>query len=238
MPFLILETPTPLDTKYIWTKETKKGAYDYVDDKKLIIDKQEHLVYKILGGTILAFALVMSLITWSFKIHHLVTICVSAPFFIYGFTAPQKLYVYNREQGLITFPSYFYKPDITMPFPKSSVTWFGNGGTSGAMRIELYVSKENAPGGALLLTHHYIHEASEEWSFIVWYMDKNRPLPPGDAFDAYREADFERRKAEGFPPPLFKSQIPTPETTPKQQKEREKYWKDRDYFGKSESVWF
>ena len=47
------------------------------------------------------------------------------------------------------------------------------------------------------------------WSFIVWYMDKNRNLPPGEAFDPYREKDFHRRKAEGFLPPLYKSNIPT-----------------------------
>jgi hypothetical protein len=45
----------------------------------------------------------------------------------------------------------------------------------------------------------------------VWYMDKNRPLPPGDVFDAYREKDYLRRRAEGFPPPLYESIIDTPE---------------------------
>ena len=45
-------------------------------------------------------------------------------------------------------------------------------------------------------------------------MDKNRPLPPGELFDPYREADFQRRKAEGFPKPLYPSDIPTPEATP------------------------
>ena len=53
-------------------------------------------------------------------------------------------------------------------------------------------------------------------------MDKNRPLPPGTAFDPYREADFERRKAEGFPKPLYGSIIETPEATPEQQAERER----------------
>lgn len=66
----------------------------------------------------------------------------------------------------------------------------------------------------------------ETWSFWVWYMDKNRPLPPGTAFDEYQKADFEHRKAEDFPPPLYKGRIPTPEVTPEQQAEREKYWKD------------
>ena len=54
----------------------------------------------------------------------------------------------------------------------------------------------------------------EYWSFYVWYMDKNRPLPPGSAFDPYRKKDYERRKAEGFPPPFYKSLIPTPEYVP------------------------
>ena len=63
------------------------------------------------------------------------------------------------------------------------------------------------------------------WDFVVWYMDKNRPLPPGTAFDPYREADFQRRKAEGFPKPLYKSYIPTPEATRRQQLERERIGK-------------
>jgi len=65
-----------------------------------------------------------------------------------------------------------------------------------------------------------------DMSFFTWYMDKNRPLPPGSAFDAFRDKDFERRKAEGFPPPLYPSNIPTREATPAQQKERDQYWKE------------
>ena len=76
------------------------------------------------------------------------------------------------------------------------------------------------------------------WSFTVWYMDKNRPLPPGTAFDAYREKDFERRKAEGFPKPLYKSTIPTPEATPEQQLVREAFWKDEDYIVDAEEAYY
>jgi short subunit dehydrogenase-like uncharacterized protein len=57
-------------------------------------------------------------------------------------------------------------------------------------------------------------------------MDKNRPLPLGSAFDPYRQQDFERRKAEGFPPPNYASFVPTPEATPEQQAQREQYWRD------------
>lgn len=42
-------------------------------------------------------------------------------------------------------------------------------------------------------------------------MDKNRPLPPGEALDPYRESDYLHRKAEGFPEPLYRSVVETPE---------------------------
>lgn len=38
-------------------------------------------------------------------------------------------------------------------------------------------------------------------------MDKNRPLPPGQKFDAFRQEDFDRRREEGFPKPLYPADI-------------------------------
>ena len=61
-------------------------------------------------------------------------------------------------------------------------------------------------------------------SVMFWYMDPNRPLPPGKIFDPYRKRDFERRRAEGFPLPKIDSRIKTPEATPEQQKERDQFW--------------
>ncbi|WP_158250522.1 hypothetical protein [Aquimarina sp. I32.4] len=40
-------------------------------------------------------------------------------------------------------------------------------------------------------------------------MDQNRPLPPGIAFDPYREKDLKCRNAEENPPPLYPSDINT-----------------------------
>ena len=84
-----------------------------------------------------------------------------------------------------------------------------------------------ANAGASLVFYHYNGitgisiftedcKLSGNWSFIVWYMDKNRPLPPGEAFDPYRKKDFQRRKSEGFPPPLYPSYIDTPEDSESQ----------------------
>lgn len=49
--------------------------------------------------------------------------------------------------------------------------------------------------------------------FVIWFMDRNRPLPPGEIFDIYRLRDYERRKSEGFRPPLFPASINDKELT-------------------------
>ncbi len=124
--------------------------------------------------------------------------------------------------GLVTIPGALYQPNITMPF-KTLIFAFSTGGEdgSGAFRLEAI-----RPNNYTFVNFNGGYGCYHDISFYTWYMDKNRPLPPGEAFDAYREQDFERRKAEGFPKPLYPSNVPTPEATPEQQKEREQYWKE------------
>ena len=33
------------------------------------------------------------------------------------------------------------------------------------------------------------YDPDDNLAFILWYMDKNRPLPPGTAFDKFRQVD-------------------------------------------------
>jgi hypothetical protein len=166
----------------------------------------------------------------------LIFLLIGLLFFLYAYTAPKKYLVLDREKELITFPDWFFYKPHTLPFNKSRFLWVGRGSGSGALSMNLVVTPPKSPRAINLYTH--MVGCCESWSFFVWYMDKNRPLPPEDAFDPYRQQDFERRKAEGFPPPLYKSTFPTPEATPQQQAEREKYWKDADYFGESFSRWY
>ncbi len=142
-----------------------------------------------------------------------------------------KEIIFNRLTGKITVPRFMWMKSITFPFNEAwaSVVWGNIGDNMGAALNCGHVSNK-FKGGDIGFGNSGDFEA--EWSQYVWYMDKNRPLPPNKAFDKYRDIDFERRKAAGFPPPLYKSKIPTPEATPEQQKEREKYWKDRDYMVK------
>ncbi len=139
---------------------------------------------------------------------------------------PKAHIILNRQDGIFSFPHGTNRnKSYTVPFHKAIVYWVGTGAASGSLGMKLVAQHPEAKyGGAHLIAHE--RDYQKIWSFYVWYMDRNRPLPPGTAFDPYRQQDFERRKAAGFPMPLYRSHIPTPEATPEQQAERNKYWKD------------
>lgn len=141
-------------------------------------------------------------------------------FLAYLFTKPKKEKILNRRDNLFTMPGFYWQKNITMPFDKVEFA-YSTGGEDGMGAFLLEAIRPNkwqtfVPFG------YSGKECYESMSFITWYMDKNRPLPPGTAFDPYREQDFERRKAEGFPKPLYPSKIQTPEATKEQQAERKR----------------
>jgi len=264
LPFLIKYMPIDLKKYHISSDEYKKdykgffsgiklefftsrkekeeknllGYYDSVDSEKIISDYSSSSAYYFMGaGVILLsiFMLVLGIINNNY-----------VPFFIffgigllliaYAATVLKKYMILDREKGLITFPDWFYMKPHTIPFNQAKFLWVSRGGASGALAMKLVVTPPKSARAIDIGVH--AGRLTEAWSFIVWHMDKNRPLPPGDAFDPYRERDFKRRKKEGFPAPLYKSTFITPEATPEQQAKREQYWRDEDYFGESFWRWY
>ncbi|MBL7558909.1 hypothetical protein JAO71_03750 [Olleya sp. YSTF-M6] len=138
-------------------------------------------------------------------------------FVIYSFTQPKKEQILNRRDGLITMTGFFWQKNITMRFD-DVIFVFSSGGEDVVGGYQLMVLRPTIGADIFELTGN----CYTTMSFITWYMDKNRPLPPGEAFDRFREQDFERRKAEGFPKPLYPSKIKTPEATKAQQAERKR----------------
>ena len=148
-----------------------------------------------------------------------IIICVGAGAF--PLFAPYKELILNREEGTISMPCAFKKENVVISFEEGEgIVKFTAGGGAAPDVYLVFLHKNRKKGGHL--SHSDIYAF---WEFVVWYMDKNRPLPPGTAFDPYREADFQRRKAEGFPKPLYKSYIPTLEATRRQQLERKRIGK-------------
>ncbi len=128
-------------------------------------------------------------------------------FWMYQATKSIKdMLIFDRELGMVTYVCHFGKKKITKPFDwvlfqsVMSSMHYGGGFDVLAVRFTRH--------SVFYLTRSNIYASI---SFYVWYMDRNRPLPPGEMLDEYREADYLRRKSEGFPKPQYYSSIKTPE---------------------------
>ncbi len=228
LPFEILEEFKFFDKKYI----DDKGSSFKISENHLVID----IKTKSLGLTFAFFAFFVLIFFYltgnneeifnSPDIYVYIVVLIWLLLSLsYAFFTPKKLIILDREKGIFTFPHRIIGKPYIVPFNKAIVFWIGTGGVTGNLGMQLVAQHPDKKiGGANLESHETNYRKT--WSFYVWYMDKNRPLPPGTAFDPYRQQDFERRKAAGFPKPLYRSHIPTPEATAEQQAERDTYWKD------------
>lgn len=224
-PFTILTTPTLVNKK------------DVYPNKGILITKADDCFYVYKLTSALAVSKILGIISmgvglfalkyehtsfWEYLFTYSLVI-IGSFFVIFGFTAKKenKMLILDRLNGKISYPDYFYLPPLHGDFNKIKAVISISGDIDGAIGREYlkFVNVFKNRKFDLLRTISY-DDPYEEWSLYVWYMDKNRPLPPGTAFDAYRDKDFERRKKLGFPRPLYTSNIATPEATPAQQKER------------------
>ena len=203
-PHIILEYPQEKN------KMCKENGITRADDQFYIVDKSLYI-----GKMYIYFGVFFLVLTFSLSFSRdaneipgvffrVIFFLIGILLIVYQYTHPPKKIILDRLNGIITFPGIFYGKPITIPFDKV-----------------LPVSKFNGIGAgeSLGFCHHKIlatdidldYTPKSSWSFIVWYMDKNRSLPPGKVFDPYRKRDYERRKAEGFPEPLYESWIGNPE---------------------------
>lgn len=112
--------------------------------------------------------------------------------------AHKRRFVLDRMNGTVTFPRHLFFPRCTVPFSKVVP-----GYSKSSMNVSntfCFLHPRTKIAIPVLADYEY-----DWWPFYVLYMDKNRPLPQGDVFDPYREKDFLRRKAAGFPKPIYPS---------------------------------
>lgn len=119
---------------------------------------------------------------------------------------------FNRKLGTVTFPSKFTKKHKTINFKslKFYTLYYPVYPEKRGIYYEVII--QDAEDKELLSLYVTQHSTSF-YSTLVWYMDKNRPLPPSKFFNKYRKQDYERRKHKGFPPPLYPSEIEITEET-------------------------
>jgi len=216
-PHRILEDPKEFDQKFV----------DLKADDKVYLQSHSHLLRVNIEFGIIGIALGIWLIISTESIQQrilpILLILGGAFWLVYGVYAKKnyKIFELKRLVGTVTYPDSYFRKPLKGKFKDLHVVIAVTGNIDGYVDSE-YLKFVNTfkPRKLTLLYTFYGREPYKDWSFYVWYMDKNRPLPPGTAFDPYRQQDFERRKAEGFPKPLYESNVPTPEATPEQQKER------------------
>ena len=203
-PHIILEYPQEKN------EMSKSNGITRADDQFYIVDKSIYIgkMYIYFG---LFFLVLTFFLSFTIDANEIPGVFFRVIFFltgilliVYQYTHPPQKIILDRLNGIITFPGIFYGKPITMPFDKVSAALKFNG-------IGASVSLGFCHHKILATSIRIDNTPKSSWSFIVWYMDKNRPLPPGKVFDPYRKRDYERRKAEGFPEPLYESWIGNPE---------------------------
>ena len=200
--------------------DTKKNTFEYgtirADDQFYINDMGYGVSHIDLYVGIIFYSLVLiSLVSNKDTIEDrtifsIIFFIIGSFSFLHYYKYSKELLVLDRLNGMVTYPGFLFSKPCSVPFDEllASVASFANAGAS------LVFYHYNGITGTSIFAGKC--KISGNWSFIVWYMDKNRPLPPGEAFDPYRKKDFQRRKSEGFPPPLYPSYIDTPEDSESQ----------------------
>ncbi len=225
----------------IMTEPTQKNVVHWFDEAGGVNDEQFRLVLSAKGISVWAIVflitgvgmgIILTLITliskkidfdkiffWGVSSSFIIAFV----FWLYSFIKPTKRLILDRVTGKMTYPSYGFAPHITLTFKRATVYSTIAPGPDGMIMGTKLQARNPYDRSATRGTYDLADADPEEWwSYFVWYMDKNRPLPPGKDFDPYRAKDFERRKAEDFPKPLFESNIPTPEATKQQRAERKR----------------
>ena len=201
LPHIIVELPLGISDM------SKNNDIIRADDQFFIMNnsitfRNFHLYIGLIGYLLSYFFSLANNADDSFSIFIRICLFLFSTFYIiYNFTHPKKILILDRLNGIITFPGFLYGKPITMSFEEVLAQIKGRG-------YGLALLHKNK------ITFYDVdleYEPLRSWSFMVWYMDKNRPLPPGKVFDPYRQKDYERRKKEGFPKPLYQSWIATPE---------------------------
>lgn len=110
--------------------------------------------------------------------------------FVYLFKRPQKrLMIFDRENGTVTLPPRFWGEHEVVPFAELKVKRIRNLGSI----VNFHVLAAFRPSDGQAIEFGLVQDNWKDWGFYCWYMDKNRPLPPGEVFEPYRERDEERR---------------------------------------------
>ena len=173
LPPIIVERPLGISDM------SKNNDITRADDQFFIMNnsitfRNFHLYIGLIGYLLSYFFSLANNADDSFSIFIRICLFLFSTFYIiYNFTHPKKILILDRLNGIITFPGFLYGKPITMPFEEVLAAVKGGYGVGMATLAILRKNK--------LMSTSYDFDLQfrplQSWSFMVWYMDKNRPLP-------------------------------------------------------------
>lgn len=193
-----------------------RNTLAFIDDEKLIIDNSKYVIERWLYGLFVtgmgifgAWALYKQPQSWKLEIilgnvTVILAILLCLIILINVILNTERKFIFNRLDGTLTMRSSvlnWIPKTITIPFEETRI---GISGTPIAKSVNVRLPNSKFRHLTIMMVRDFIDETNF-MSFIVWYMDRNRPLPLGEDLDPYREKDYQRRKAEGFPLPLYQA---------------------------------
>lgn len=230
-------TTNPKKDVHITFEHLKKKEYIIANNIKLVQNitttKLNFKIFFGIGCFFLLFILIFGIIGYDgsllnlFKHISIVNLIYIIPMLIGLFNLVlfsiigKKVIVYNRKENTITYPcSHYNKKTITIHFNKFKFHKKLNDSRH-CSRYTLVTKDISNKKDNLGVFNLYTGRFCDDFhSYIVWYMDKRRPLPPSKVFDHYRQIDYKERKENKFLKPLYSSNLVTPEATRKQRSER------------------
>lgn len=196
-----------LDSSYYDPKIKDRDHFYTADDKKLEVRANDHILVIILLLCVTSIPLTCFLIhvftndVGDFDVYLLLFSVAGILTTFYNICMKKIHLSFNRTKGTFTYFGFLLPWHRNIKFDKVQINAYAN-------TFKIIIPYRLIP---LRMIGEY-KDAQAWWSYYMWYMDRNRPLPPGSLFsDEVREQDYLQRKAEGFPAPLYQSSIDTPE---------------------------
>lgn len=149
MPFFIGYVPSDLDKNIVKTHSGKKlDHYEVANQDVLIADTQISPALYYMGGGVLILGLLLALIGKSSFLNKIIPfLIISLILYFGGYFTPKKKIIFDRKNGLITIPDWFFFISHTIPFGDAKVFWTSSGGASGALgqRLVARAPKTSVP---------------------------------------------------------------------------------------------
>lgn len=206
LPLKILSHPIELP-KEVTREYDKKSIFRHIDDQKIVLDLSvfSWIEFGIWTACFL-FCFMVKTENESFVVC-ILFYTTQLVFFLAMLSCIlkyKKQIILNRREGTITYPKFLLPIQETILFDNAKFLT-GFVGLQGESFPCLRLRRKDGRTWVTFNTANVLYYT------YIWYMDRNRPLPPGTVFNPYREKDYQLRKTEGFPAPLYDSYVNTPD---------------------------